>query len=91
MKATFLIEDLFKIGDSNIVPVGSIKRGVLSVGMKTEVMGKTMKVQSIEIKHKKVTEAQTGESIGIFLENGDYDILKNYIKQEIIFSDKNNY
>ena len=88
MATIMFIQDIFNITGVGIVTVGEIKQGVLRLGMNLDIDGKVMTVKSIEMKHRKISEAYAGCNVGIFLENGDFNLLKSVVKTEVVFSGK---
>lgn len=90
MKAIFFIQDVYSITGIGTIPVGTVKEGILKIGMKLNVSGRLMQVKSIEQNHRQITEAKAGENVGFSLKNGDYNSLKQLVKTEIELSgDKN--
>ncbi len=87
MKATVFVQDVFRISGLGVIPVGSVKSGVLRTGMKLNIAGRIMTVKSIEMHHRQVTEAHAGDNIGFSLENGDYGLIKSACGQDVTFSD----
>ncbi len=64
---TFFVQDVFKIAGIGAVPVGKVERGTLRVGMRANLKGKTFEIKTIEMHHLQITEAKTGDNVGISL------------------------
>jgi selenocysteine-specific translation elongation factor len=88
MKASFFIKDIFNIPSIGPILAGVVKSGELSVGMQARVAGKTLLVKALEQKNSKIDLAVAEDSVGVILEEADYDLLKPYIKQEIVFDNE---
>ena len=86
MDARVFIQDVYNITGIGPIPVGQVKEGVLRIGMSLNINGKVMTVNGMEMHHKKIQEAQTGDNIGITLKNADYNLLKSIIRTEVTFS-----
>ncbi len=71
------IEDVFSIKGRGTVPTGRIERGVIKGGDEIEIVGlketrKTVAV-SLEMFHKTMNEAESGDAIGVLLRGIDRD------------------
>lgn len=88
MKVNFFVEDIFNIANQGPVLAGVVKSGQLAIGMTTDLFGNRLMVKMIEKKNIKIELAATGDAVGVYLEGASYDLLKNHIKQEIIFTNK---
>jgi translation elongation factor EF-1alpha len=53
-------------------------------GLGIVVEGKIMTVKSVEKNHEEIAEAHEGDTVGIILQNGDYNLLKS--QEKIILS-----
>jgi len=81
------ITDVYNITGIGCVPVGMVKEGVFRVGMKANVQGKVMVVNTIETHHEQLKEASAGQNIGFSLQNGDFGLLKRLKGMQVTFSD----
>jgi translation elongation factor EF-Tu-like GTPase len=63
--ARFFIQDVYNITGIGPIPVGKVEDGVLRVGMKTTIQGKTFEVKTLEMHHEQVQEAKVGDSVGM--------------------------
>jgi elongation factor Tu len=63
------VEDVFTIGGRGTVLTGRVARGVLALGDKVELVGRTdlVVVTGIETFHRPQTEARAGENVGLLL------------------------
>jgi len=71
------IEDVFSIKGRGTVPTGRIERGVIKGGNEIEIVGlketrKTVAV-SLEMFHKTMNEAESGDAVGVLLRGIDRD------------------
>jgi len=82
---TFFIMDVYRITGVGVVPVGQVKGGILKVGMKLALEGKSMEIKSMQMHHKDIKEAKEGDQVGFALINGDYDLLKKYARKYVDF------
>ena len=73
--ATFFVQMVFKL-DKGIL-AGQVKSGILKTGMQTEINGKKMQIETMEIHHNRVNEAPEGSNVGIMLANSDYNSLQS--------------
>jgi len=87
MQAIVSIEDVYNVTGVGAIPVGNVKSGTLKIGMKLNINGKIMSVESIEMNHQKVQEANEGNKIGFSLSGGDYNTLKSIGRRDVAFSD----
>jgi elongation factor 1-alpha len=88
MKAVFFIQDVYNITGLGPVPVGQVKEGIIKLGMQLNVNGKVMEIKSIEMHHEQLKEANQGYNVGIALRNGDYNLLKQFIRKDVVFTDE---
>ncbi|MCG2791390.1 MAG: hypothetical protein L6305_06550 [Actinomycetia bacterium] len=88
MQAKFFIQDVYNITGMGPIPVGQVKEGVLRLGMKLNLNNRIMTVTIIEMHHTKISEAKTGDNVGITLGNADLGLLKSASRSEVIFSDE---
>lgn len=60
------LQDVYKIGGVGTVPVGRVETGILKPGMEVvfEPAGKSQKVNSVEMHHTSVPEANPGDNVG---------------------------
>jgi len=65
--ATFKIQGAFAPG-GRLVIVGQVTEGVLQVGQKADVGGTTYRLAQIEKKHQQISQAQAGDSVGLFFD-----------------------
>ena len=63
------IQDAYNIRGVGIVVAGRIIQGTLEPGQTGIVNGKNTEVKTIEAHHKRLTEAKTGENVGVLLSN----------------------
>jgi len=87
MPVSILIENVFKIAGVGTILVGNIKSGTLRVGMKLNIKENIVSVKSMEMHHKQIQDAHEGEDIGFSLSGGDYDTLKSFIRNDLLFSE----
>jgi elongation factor 1-alpha len=62
---TFFIQNIYRITGIGSIPVGKVERGILKVGMKSEINGTMIQIKSIEKNHQQLSEAKEGDNIGI--------------------------
>ena len=86
MECRFFIQDVFRITGIGAVPFGNVTRGTLRAGMWLNIGGRSMRLKSMEMRHRKIQEARTGDNVGLVLENADYNILKRHARQEVMLS-----
>ncbi|MBI2444828.1 elongation factor 1-alpha, partial [Candidatus Micrarchaeota archaeon] len=65
--ATFQVQGAFSIGGKAVI-VGQVKDGSLQIGQKTDIGGKTYTLSRIEKKHENVSQAQPGDSVGLWFD-----------------------
>jgi len=83
--ATFFIQDIYKITGIGVIPVGQVKSGILRIGMKANIGGELVEIKSIEVHHVVMKEAKEGDIVGLYLKNGNYDTLRNYVRKDVEF------
>jgi elongation factor Tu len=71
------IEDVFSIKGRGTVPTGRVERGVIKAGDEVEIVGlkdtkKTVAI-SLEMFHKTMNEAESGDAVGVLLRGIDRD------------------
>jgi translation elongation factor EF-1alpha len=81
----FTILDCYSITGLGVIPVGSVTKGTLFLGMSTTINGEVLTVKSIEQNHKQLPSATIGASIGVSF-SGNTKVLKNMKGMEITFS-----
>jgi len=71
------IEDVFSIKGRGTVPTGRIERGVIKAGNEVEIVGlketRKIVVVSLEMFHKTMNEAESGDAVGLLLRGIDRD------------------
>ncbi|MGB6872751.1 MAG: elongation factor Tu [Dehalococcoidia bacterium] len=71
------VEDVFSIKGRGTVPTGRIERGVIKAGNEIEIVGlketKKIVVVSLEMFHKTMNEAESGDAVGLLLRGIDRD------------------
>ena len=87
MECKLLIQDVYKITGIGAVVAATVKQGTLKINMKLNVNSTILPVKTIEIKHSSVQEAKQGDNIGFTVENGEYNLLKSLIQQEVILTE----
>lgn len=85
MEATVFIQDVFNITGLGPVPVGEVRSGVLMVGMTLTLNGKTMVLQTIEMHHEQLKQANVGDHVGFSFKGGDRKALEAVKGQEVTF------
>mmetsp|Transcript_1944 Transcript_1944/g.4096 ORF Transcript_1944/g.4096 Transcript_1944/m.4096 type:complete len:434 (-) Transcript_1944:1186-2487(-) len=66
------IQDVYKIGGVGTVPVGRVESGIMKVGMHATfapTQGVKGEVQSLEVHHQQVDQAQPGDNVGFHVQN----------------------
>ena len=66
-KATFIIEDIFKIPGRGMVVTGRVQNGEIRPGMKGTINGKNVEIVSIQAYNVELSVAKEGESCGLLL------------------------
>ncbi len=90
MESTVYITDSFKILGIGIVLVGTVKSGSLKPGMILKLNNEVYVLKQIEMRHKNINEANTGDNIGLTFSGKDMDLLKSIKDKDIILSDNGN-
>ncbi|MFX0099622.1 MAG: translation elongation factor EF-1 subunit alpha [Candidatus Hodarchaeota archaeon] len=81
-----LVQDVYRIKGTGIVPVGKVETGVIRIGMKVlaSPSGFIGEVKSIEMHHESLNQAEAGDNIGFSLRGlTPKDIKKGDIVSEI--------
>ena len=73
---TFKVIDIFNIKGVGVIPVGEVMSGQLSQGMKANLNGKIVEIESIEMNHKQLSIASVGNEIGMSLKGASKDDLQ---------------
>jgi len=69
-KATFEAQSIFSLAGQGIVVAGTLKDGLLKIGMKANINGKDTTIKQIESQNQTVpTFAQIGQGAGVLLDN----------------------
>lgn len=71
------VQDVFNIKGVGIVAVGQVQSGEIYPGQGTSINGKEAIVATIEMHHRQLTVAKTGDNVGINLKG----IEKNDVKR----------
>jgi len=74
--AVFQLQEVFNITGKGPIPVGHVVKGPLKVGMKTNLENYELEIKEMEMHHKKIEEANTGDNVAIFFTSTGEAILK---------------
>jgi hypothetical protein len=93
MQGVFIPQIMFKVANKGLVVSGSLKSGVLKLGMILEIDKISVPLLGLEVLNKKIEEIKGGEEfagqLGIILPEIAEKVIAKNINQEIIFKETN--
>ena len=98
--ATFFVQEVYLITNflgrgQSVVLAGKVQSGPLSTSMKASIMGINHSIAGIEKNHVQITEAKSGDNIGVGIRSAGFQgadlaelkrILTNYKNKTVEFS-----
>ncbi|GIW66624.1 MAG: hypothetical protein KatS3mg095_0522 [Candidatus Parcubacteria bacterium] len=76
MKPEFQADNIFQIEGRGVVATGTVKNGIISKGMVTNINGKTAIIEAIEFFDKISEIAKPGDNCGLLLKGIEKEDIK---------------